>query len=192
MARVKSEPGELSTLALIDLVIPEHSSDFRSGLSEAQQYSDLDPQNNYDKVKHWRLRTLKNLKKYLIDNNFKQPISDESITFFMNYIFGIYLQHEYNPQKPLGNFSYFINKNLNQYDRYPTIQSRWVATVISKNDMSVFFCLFLDVSKCLKENHLYRLSETQRRMIEDLKLQTEDLSLRESFERFVGIFFPKN
>ena len=27
---------------------------------------------------------------------------------------------------------------------------------------------------------------------EFLKLQTEDLSLRESFERFVGIFFPKN
>lgn len=82
MARKKLEPGELSALALINLVIPEHSSDFRSGLSKAQQYSDLDPQNNYDKVKHWRLRTLKNLKKYLIDNNFKQPISDESITFF--------------------------------------------------------------------------------------------------------------
>lgn len=82
MARKKLEPGELSTLALINLVIPEHSSDFRSGLSKAQQYSDLDPQNNYDKVKHWRLRTLKNLKKYLIDNNFKQPISDESITFY--------------------------------------------------------------------------------------------------------------
>ena len=190
MARKKLEPGELSTLALINLVIPEHSSDFRSGLSKAQQYSDLDPQNNYDKVKHWRLRTLKNLKKYLIDNNFKQPISDESITFFMNYIFGIYLQHEYNPQKPLGNFSYFINKNLNQYDRINN-QSRWVATVISKNDMSVFFCLFLDVSKCLKDT-IYRLSETQRRMIEELTLQTEDLSLRESFERFVGIFFPKN
>ena len=57
--------------------------------------------------------------------------------------------------------------------------------------MSFFFCLFLDVSKCLKDT-IYRLSETQRRMIEDLKLQTEDLSLRESFERFVGIFFPKN
>ena len=45
MARKKLEPGELSALALINLVIPEHSSDFRSGLSKAQQYSDLDPQN---------------------------------------------------------------------------------------------------------------------------------------------------
>ena len=44
---------------------------------------------------------------------------------------------------------------------------------------------------CLKGT-IYELSETQRRMIEDLKLQTKDLSLRESFERFVGIFFPKN
>ena len=190
MARKKLEPGELSTLALINLVIPEHSSDFRSGLSKAQQYSDLDPQNNYDKVKHWRLRTLKNLKKYLIDNNFKQPISDESITFFMNYIFGIYLQHEYNPQKPLGNFSYFINKNLNQYDRINN-QSRWVATVISKNDMSVFFCLFLDVSKCFDGSTTYKLTEIQRSKVEALISQT-DISLRESFKRLVKIFFPEN
>lgn len=190
MARKKLKPEEFSIPAFINRVVPEHASDFRSGLSKTQQYSDLDPQCNYDNVKHWKLRTLKNLKKYLIDNNFKHPISDESITFFMNYIFGIYLQHEYNPQKPLGNFSYFIKKHLNRYDKLDN-QSKDVSAVISKNDMSVFFCLFLDVSKCL-EGTIYELSATQRRMIEDLKLQTEDLSLRESFERLVRIFFSKN
>ena len=89
MARKKLKPEEFSIPAFINRVVPEHASDFQSGLSKNQQYSDLDPQNNYDKVKHWRLRTLQNLKDYLINNHFKQPVSDESITFFVNYIFGI-------------------------------------------------------------------------------------------------------
>lgn len=190
MARKKLKPEEFSIPAFINRVVPEHASDFRSGLSKAQQYSDLDPQNNYDRVKHWRLRTLQNLKKYLIDNNFKHPVSDESITFFINYIFGIYLQHEYNPQKPLGNFSYFIKKHLNRYDKLDN-QSKDVSAVISQNDMSVFFCLFLDVSKCL-EGTIYELSATQRHKIEDLISQTGNLSLRESFKRLVKIFFPEN
>ena len=189
MARKKLNPGELSVPMLIKRVIPNHASDYSSGLSAKQiSMSDLDPVLTYRKATRWKRRTTDNLKDYLTNNLFNY--SDEHITFFMNYILGIYLQYEYNPKKPLGGFSYFINKNLNQYDRINN-QSRWVATVISKNDMSVFFCLFLDVSKCLKGT-IYELSETQRRMIEDLKLQTKDLSLRESFERFVGIFFPKN
>lgn len=56
--------------------------------------------------------------------------------------------------------------------------------------MSVFFCLFLDLSDCFEDTDC-KLTETQRSKIEALKSQT-DLSLRESFERFVGIFFPKN
>ena len=63
--------------------------------------------------------------------------------------------------------------------------------VISQNDMSVFFCLFLDVSKCFDGSTTYKLTEIQRSKVEALISQT-DISLRESFKRLVKIFFPEN
>lgn len=83
-----------------------------------------------------------------------------------------------------GQYGHYIYKTVSGIDNIP---SRFVEHPVTRGDMSIFFCLFLKASNCLKEID-YELTEIQRSKIEALKSQT-NLSLRESFERLVRIFF---
>lgn len=205
MSKRKMKKNEFFVPELIKRTIPAHTKDFQTCErivydSEEEAKLVLYHIANYKKVMIWKSRTTKYLKDYLANNISEQPFPDEYIAFFMNYLFGLRLRSEYpddyaKRENPIKHFSeslhytHFINKHLKNYD---TVDQHVTPdeTVLSQNDMSVFFCLFLDLSDCFEDADC-KLTETQRSKIEAIISQT-DLSLRESFERFVGIFFPKN
>lgn len=205
MSKRKLKKNEFFAPDLMKRVSPAHTKDFQTCeriIYDSEEDAELEPYRiaRYKKVNIWETRTTKHLKDYLANNISKQPFPDEHIAFFMNYLFGLRLRSEYpddyaKRENPIKHFpttlryTHFINKHLKNYD---TVDQHVTPdeTVLSQNDMSVFFCLFLDLSDCFEDTDC-KLTETQRSKIEALKSQT-DLSLRESFERFVGIFFPKN
>lgn len=150
---------------------------------------------HYDRALHWEHTTTDKLIEYLKFLELNEFISQERIDYFMHYIVAIYfLNYEYaekdtdiTPTFKPKKYKYFIHQHLKNFKTIDNIPSRFVEHPVTLGDMSIFFCLFLKASNCLKEID-YELTEIQRSKIESLKSQT-DLSLRESFERLVRIFF---
>ena len=149
---------------------------------------------NYDRALHWEHKTTDKLIEYLNFLELNEFISQEHIDYFMHYVVAIYfLNYEYAEKDtditPIFNpkrYNYFVNQNFKNFKKIDT-PSRFVRQPILHGDMSVFFCLFLRASDDLDKIG-YGLTGTQRSKIEALKSQT-NLSLRESFERLVRIFF---
>lgn len=149
---------------------------------------------NYDRILHWQYKTTDKLIDYLNSLGLKEFICQERIDYFMHYLLTIYLldyecveKDTVTIQTPtFERYPYFIHQNLKNFKKIDT-PSRFVRQPILHRDMSVFFCLFLRASDYLDKMG-YGLTGTQRSKIEALNSQT-NLSLRESFERLVRIFF---
>lgn len=151
---------------------------------------------NYERVSQWKYNTTNRLKKYLACHNLNESASSKRINHFMAYLLAIYFLAYETPETDNGkaihvisSYPYFIDRHLNHFDKIDR-QSRWVKAPITPDNMSIFFCLFLKASDCLKEIG-YELTKIQRSEIDYLKSQT-NLSFSESFERLVRIFFPEN
>lgn len=205
MSKTKRKKNGLYITELIPLIIPEHATEYRSAMNTA---TDSEPLYvcNFNNVREWRRRVTKDLENYLTNNHLEQFITDERITFFMNYIWGIRLRCTYSKEY-LTKYStentpftsgelysrFFIRKCLNRYKKMNS-QSKRDKMVISANDMAIFFCLSLDIDTCFKDT-IYKLSANQRNQIN--RLYTQTIKFKESakapledlFLEFIKIFF---
>ena len=194
----------VKVLEVIGLVIPDEKNEYVCALNSISQPKDTYKHSDYQTVAKWRERTVAHTIEYLKLNCPTCYFTSEHLRLFTTYLFGILLRSRY-PDKYLtealskypnsnltdnGQYAYFIIHHLLHPDCIDNPRE-YQKMVISQNDMSVFFCLFLDVSKCFEGSTTYKLTEIQRSKVEALISQT-DISLRESFRRLVRIFFPEN
>lgn len=194
----------VKVLKVIELVIPDEKNEYVCALNSISRPEDTYKHSDYQIVAKWRERTVAHTIEYLKLNCPTCYFTSEHLRLFTTYLFGILLRSRY-PDKYLtealskypnsnltdnGQYAYFIIHHLLHPDCIDNPREHQ-KMVISQNDMSVFFCLFLDVSKCFDGSTTYKLTEIQRSKVEALISQT-DISLRESFKRLVKIFFPEN
>lgn len=173
----------------LQLLAGDRKNEYRSKLNKQTLEHD---NSNYYRIYRWINRTSQILKAYLIDNGLSQSATEENFDLFMHYLLAIYFQSLENPnanktfknfKKDFPNFICNFLQIHKQVNRKGHLSDR----SISRADMSLFFSLFLRVSKDIYDK-TYTLTDTQCEKILAVKAEKR-ISVEDKIFRFMSIFF---